>query len=657
MARLVEVTEKQSPKLVEVKSAPVDLQESNAAYRSGKEAPGALQGFLSASQGPTFGFADELIGSLGAMSKGALQMASGKGAPSSSDMQANYKDLRDFVRGASDKQSQENPWTTAITRGMASAPTMLIGGAPARAAGMVRNTLMAGRNGAISGGLSGLGNSAADTFTDDLLNTGVGAAGGFALGAAAVPVAAGMGRMKDNVVSRFSDSAAMQYAKNKVAEAFARDARGAAVQSNPSTIIPQATARLGKLGEEARVVDTGGQNTRQLLDTVATLPGQSKQAVEAAIRSRQAGRADRLIGAAESSLGTNGDRAAQVVSQLVQTRQAAATPLYGRLHQMEVQATPELAGILNAAEQLGAGKVARDISTAAQLPYSLSQKEWASSGGRLSMRDLDHMKQGLDTLIAKQTDPSGKVSPLGYRLQGLRERMLGELDGATQGFYKQARDAFAGPSALIDATSAGRRFMTAEDAATRQAMAGLSTSEQEAFRLGAFEALRNKLGRPGGQTEVLGMWKDKILREKLQAIFPDERAFRQFAATASAEAQMKGMETVGRGSQTAARQAGAGDLDVSAVGDVLHGMNNPAAIPGMLSTLAKKWNQVQTPEPVRDAMGQILLQQGRGAQNALMDLQEAARIVAMRRNRNANALGIASGSAAAPLTNALILPR
>jgi hypothetical protein len=248
------------------------------------------------------------------------------------------------------------------------------------------------------------------------------------------------------------------------------------------------------------------------------------------------------------------------------------------------------------------------------------------------------------------------LSPLGYQLQGLQQRLLGELDGATKGFYKQARDAFAGHSALIDATNSGRRFMTADDSATKQAMAGLSTSEQEAFRLGAFEALRNKLGRPGGQTEVMGMWKDKILREKLRAIFPDERAFRQFASTTSAEASMKGMESVGRGSQTAARLAGADDLDVSAAAGALVDVKS-GNIPGLFSKASNMMSRVGTPEPVRDAMGRILLTQGQVGQNALMDLQEAARIVAMRRNRTANALGTASGASAGPLTSSLILPR
>jgi hypothetical protein len=472
----------------------------------------------------------------------------------------------------------------------------------------------------------------------------IGAAGG----AAAVPLSRAVGAAGSNVASRFNESAAARYAREKVVEAFSRDARGAVVQASPAGPLGQATARFGKLGDEARVVDAGGQNTKSLLDTLALLPGKTKDAAESAIRSRQAGRADRLIDAAEASMRTGGNRSAQVLQDLVEVRQAAAAPLYSQLHRMEIDADPQLAGILNAAEQLGAGKIGRDIATAAEVPYTLSQEAWSQSGGRLAMRDLDHLKQGLDTLIAKQTDPAGLVSPLGVRLQGLRGRLLDRLDEATQGAYKTARDSFAGPSALMDATTRGKSFMTADDATTRAVMRGMSESEREAFRVGAFEALRTKLGRPGGQTEVLGMWKDKILREKLRNVFPDERAFREFASTAAQEARLKGMESVGRGSQTAARQYGAGDLDVPALADAAQAMSGSGGLLGALGGVSRAWNRVGTPEPVRDAMGQLLLSQGQTGQRGLLSLEETLRQVHQNRMLQASGLGVLGGVGIAP---------
>lgn len=616
--------------------------ERSAGYRQGQQASGPLQGLLSALQGPTFGFADELLGALA---------APGKALVTGTPLADNYREMRDFARGAADAQQQQNPIMTTATRLAAGAPTMLLGPS-GPVASMGQAAARAGGMGAVTGGVAGLGSSEAETLGGMALDAGKGAALSAALGAGAVPVQRGMGAGWENVAGRVSESAAAKYAKQKVAEAMLRDARGKLAQNSAPAAMGQASARLTQLGDEARLVDAAGDNTRSLLDTLAILPGQTKPAVADAIRTRQAGRADRMIGAAERSLGTGGDRAADVVADLVQTRAQAATPLYGRLHQMAVQADGELADILNAAEALGAGKVAKDIATARQMPYTLSADQWNANAGNLSMRDLDHVKQGLDQLIKNQTKPDGSITPLGGAIQELRVKMLAKLDGATQGFYKRARDAFAGPSALMESVDRGRRFLTQDDAATRAVLSGLSASEQEAFRLGAFEALRNKLGRPGGQTEVLGMWKDKILREKLQTIFPNERAFREFAATAAGEARMKGLESVGRGSQTAGRQFAAGDLDVPAVAETMQMLSGSGGVPGFLSGVARQWNRVQTPEPVRDAMGRLLLSQGMQGRNALMDIEAAAQAVAASRGQAANAYGVGAGQA----TNSLLLP-
>lgn len=644
MARLVEVSEEKAPKLVEVSKAPANPAESNASYAAGRNAPGAARGLLSVMQGPTFGFMDELAGVAGA----------GKALVTGGSPGQGYRDWRDYARGAADFEQEQNPIFTGLTRLAASAPTMLLTPTAAPAATMTGNAVNAAKTGFVTGTVSGVGASDAETAggvaMDALKSGGLSAA----MGAASVPVTRGMGSVYENVASRVNETAAMRSAREKVAEALARDARGTLAQQNPQAMTGQVSARLSQLGPEGRLADAGGDNTRALLDTLTILPGQTKPAVSTAIRDRQAGRADRMIGAAERSLGTGGERAASVVDDLIQTRSTAATPLYGRLHRMGVQADAELADLLNRADELGATGLAQRIATArpGSPPYSLSASQWNANSGNLSMRDLDHVKQGLDQLVLKQTRPDGTVTPEGLALQELRASLLRKLDGATNGFYKQARDAFAGPSALIDATNAGRRFMTQDDAATRGALAGLSASEQEAFRLGAFEALRNKLGRPGGQTEVLGMWKDKILREKLQAVFPNERAFREFAASAAGESRMKALEAVGRGSQTAQRQFAAGDLDVPAVTDMMQVMSGAGGMPGVLSTLSRQWNRVQTPEPVRDAMGRLLLSQGPQARNALMEVDSAARAVAAQRARNANALGVGSGQA----TNALLLP-
>ena len=47
-----------------------DKPKRSAGYEAGRNAPGAMQGLLSVAQGPTFGFADELVGAAGAIGGG-----------------------------------------------------------------------------------------------------------------------------------------------------------------------------------------------------------------------------------------------------------------------------------------------------------------------------------------------------------------------------------------------------------------------------------------------------------------------------------------------------------------------------------------------------------------------------------------------------------
>lgn len=637
-ARLVEVQGDPFAAAPVATSKPTKAEPS-AAYKAGtNEAGGATRGLVNVLQGPTLGFADEIGGGLGAL------IDTVKGKPGT--FADKYRDNRDYLRGASDTAAKDNPMLSAVTQGMASAPTMLFSpGATvaAKATGIGGNMLRAGITGGITGAVSGAGSSKAETLGGVANDALIGGATGGALGAAAIPVGSVLGAVGSNVKQRVSQSAAAQAAQEKVAEAIARDAKGATFragyQGDPSA---QAAAKLGKLGDEARLVDAGGQNTRQLLDTLATLPGRTKEDVERAIHSRQATRGARLIESADKSLGSQGNRLAGTVESLMEQRQQAAAPLYDKLYRQTVPVNPEIQSIVTAAQDLGAGKLGKDIATGKRMPFTLD-----SAAGKYSMADLDHVKQALDQqIMTKGTDTAtGRLNPLGHSLTTLRTDLLTNLDTATAGAYKTARDAFSGPTAIMSAAQAGRNVLSKDDATIRGITNGLSESELQGFRIGAFEALRAKLGRSGGQTELLNMWKEPAVQEKLKAIFPTERAYREFASTIAAEGKLKGLESVGRGSQTAARQYAAGDLDTSALSDIGKAGASAAHgnLLGMVSGAKAAWNKVQTPEATRDAMGNLLLSGGPGARQNMLDLSETVKLINNAKARNAARTGVAAG--------------
>lgn len=586
-------------------------------YENGRNAPGALQGLINVAQGPTFGFADEIIGAGGA-ALGAL-----RGQP----VGESYREARDFARGATDMLNKQNPIFSAVTQGAASLP---VGGMFAKAkpaATALGSAMTAAGSGALTGGLYGLGASKADNIEDMAIDTASGAALGGVVSGVAGPIVRGVTAGVNNVAQRFNSNAARSAAEVKIAEALARDARGNVATSGLSNPALQTEARLAKLGPDAMIADAGGANTRQLLDTLAVLPGRTKETIANVQRQRMATEGGRLRGAADAALDTTGQRLSTTVQGLAETRATAAAPLYGQLRQINLNPSQELAEVVAAADQLGALGHARTLAIARQQPFTIDP----SQPGTWNAGQLDHVKRGLDQLISRETKPDGTVSPVGAAISELRTRMVGLLDDATtnpqtgESLYRQARNAFAGPSALIDAANTGRRVLSSDDASITSALQGMSTSEVEAFRIGAYEALRNKLGTQAGRTELMNAWKNDSTREKLQALFGDNlRSYREFAAELAKESTKRNIQKVNTGSQTAARLAGMGDIDSGVLGSVASTAaaaktGNPI---GMLAGARDAWSRVQLPQTTRDQMGALLMQQGPQAQQSLLRMRD-----------------------------------
>jgi hypothetical protein len=606
----------------------------NKDYKEGREAPGWQQGLASVINGPLMGFGDEVLGAVGGAIDTMKPTKLSDLIVGKKTFAENYRANRDTVRGMQDQQREENPWTTGLTQMAASGPLMLLGGGGAvapganavRTTGVLANTGRAAATGVGYGAVGGLGNSRAETLGGMALDTGVGATLGGVLGAGSTPVIAGMGAAGSNIHARLSEAAAARHASEKIAQAFARDGRGSVFTSGQANPVTQAAARLGKLGDEAALVDAGGKNVNQLLDTLATLPGQTKDAVVQLQRQRTAGAAGRLRDAANTATGANGQRLNTTIEALDQTRRQAAGPLYERLRQVSVTADDELGQIVQAANQLGALGEARTMATALREPFSLDPAQ----PGTWAMRDLDHVKRGLDAMIQKNMTPTGQTTPVGMAFTRLRDSLVAKLDGLTtnpqtgQSLYRSARDAYAGPSQLMDAAQRGRQALAQDEAGVQAMVRGMSGGELEAFRIGAFEALRGKLGTQSGQTNIINMWKEPATREKLQVIFGDERSFREFATAAAREGVLKRVQSVGTGSQTASRGAGMADLDAGAMGEMASAVGNAkAGNPlGAFGAARALWGRVATPETVRNQMGNQLLSRGPQAQQNLNSLRD-----------------------------------
>ena len=612
------------------------------AYREGTELPTAMRGFVSAMQGPTFNAFPKIVGAVGAPFAALEQ-----GIPLSEA----YAQGRDIMRGAAESYEKEAPFRAAGGQLVASLPMVLggltgtaaknvagaampaiesaspavasaltragqyLGGTPAagQVMGMGQRMAQAGASGAGYGFLGGLGGAYEDNALDVLKEAGKSTLMGGTLGAGTQPVMGVLGAGGRQVMARMSPTAAGTYAQQKVAEALIRDVPEPLTGANALT---RAQARLLKLGPEARIADVGGKSTRNLLDVQATLPGTTASAAERAILDRQAGRAGRLMTAADESLGTQNAQFLQTLDKFNAQRFTESRPYYAAIDKAILQVDNSLTDVFNRSKGVqGASELLFQTKTGQTI--DLSKLKY---GEQVPMNVLDTLKQSL-------YDASQALRRTGNNSQAnayddVREKLVGVLEAKSpkvggQSAYALAMKTWAGPSQMTDAAEVGRRAMVEDVLDLGQAMKGFTPSEIDAFRVGALQALRQKTGTEAGQTSLLKMWKEPATQDRLKAVFDND--YKSFASAVAKEARLKALESTGRGSQSAARLAGQADLDVAplaqAAGAAASG--SPMAIVTAATNLAR---QTQTPEAVRNEIGRILLSRDPQQLNQLADI-------------------------------------
>jgi len=240
---------------------------------------------------------------------------------------------------------------------------------------------------------------------------------------------------------------------------------------------------------------------------------------------------------------------------------------------------------------------------------------------------LDKVKQALYDLGNDAKGKFNEPTNISASYDKLRRDLISKADKLSpkdsttnESIYKMARNAFEGPSQLKNAVEAGRTAMKNDQIGVSELMKDMSASELEAFRIGALQALRDKVGTKAGQTSLLDFWRETKTSGPLKEIFGND--YRKFTAALFKEESLKKIESVGRGSQTAQRLLSTGELDAN---DVMQagqavasaGAGNPAPLLTSVMNIGKK---ISTPEQTRNEMAKLLIQQGPGAMRTLREL-------------------------------------
>jgi hypothetical protein len=445
------------------------------------------------------------------------------------------------------------------------------------------------------------------------------------------PVGTTVGRMGGGVVrnigERFSESTAMDAAKLKLADILSRSGRGNYFQGGGGDPLAQVEAKLMTQGPEATIAGAGGQTSKSYLDLMATLPGQGKELVEQFIRNQQATRAKRLVTAADEALGTAGKPYTGTLDALVTEKKTVSAPLYKQLEGVSVRVDDELSKLIQASKTAhGGAELLAELKRTT--PIDISK---IKTGDDIPFDALDKVKQALYDLAENSKGEFGKPTTLSGAYNDLRVALTNKMDAISPkdkngSIYKQARDAFGGPAELEGAVKAGRNAMKEDAIKVADATKGMGASEVEAYRIGVLQSLKDKVGTEGGQTSLLKMWKEPATSDKLKEIFGND--YRKFASDVAREARLKEIESVGRGSQTAARLSGINEdalRNTAQAGQAVSSASQGNPLPA-IGTLTKLLSQASTPETTRNEIAKLLLQKGKVAQNTVRELPELVRL-------------------------------
>ena len=437
-----------------------------------------------------------------------------------------------------------------------------------------------------------------------------------------------VGATGSNIMQRINESSAAEAAKLKLAEVLSKSGVGSLFEpGGGGNALTQIEAKLAKLGPDATLFDAAGQPTKVLLDTLATLPGQAKTYVEQLIRNRQATRPQRIMSAADESLKTGGAGYKTTLDALLEEKKTASKPFYDQIENLSVRVDDNLHKLLQRAPD--AWKAAEDLAIReGKVPIDLSK---IKAGDDLSFEALDTLKKALFT-IAEKEKVNFQPTAESRATNELRKQLTRKLDDLSpkdkdgKSIYKMARDAFGGPAELETAVIAGRTAMKNDQIGVSELMKDMSSSELEAFRIGALQALRDKVGTKAGQTQMLDFWRETKTSGPLKEIFGND--YRKFTAALFREESLKKIESVGRGAQTAQRLLSAADMDAADTA-VQAGQAAASASQGnvgpLVGTVLNLGKKISTPEQTRNEMAKLLLEKGPFAMRTLRELPETVK--------------------------------
>lgn len=280
-----------------------------------------------------------------------------------------------------------------------------------------------------------------------------------------------------------SGDAAQRKADTKIIQALQRD----------SLTLPEIKTAMDQIRlsgyKPETIMEFGGKATKQLGETVASYSG-ARVVAENLAEERKSGAGNRILTDFQQAFNVNKDPM-EIADDIIKLRNAASKPLYDAAYASPVSIGNKTIDniMLDPAFQSAYARANR-IATREGFPLAPLKPE----GNTFDLKTIDYIKRGIDDEINwSKTPASGLGKDEVNSLKKVRGEFMGVVDSQAPAEYKQARQAFGGPTQVFDAIENGRGFFDIDARTLKKTYDGLNPAEKDGFAIGAYDAIRTKI--------------------------------------------------------------------------------------------------------------------------------------------------------------------
>jgi len=245
------------------------------------------------------------------------------------------------------------------------------------------------------------------------------------------------------------------------------------------------------------ILEFGGKATKQLGETVAGYPG-ARAVAERMVEERKTGAANRILTDFQEAFKINADPV-KLADDLINARNAAASPLYQKAYEKgaliggkqidQLMQDPAFKRAYDRANRLAQ----REVDAEGNI-IGKALPELKDTGNVFDLETINFIKRGIDAEINYSKLPtSGLEKTEVDSIKKLRNVFMTNVDSQAPVEYKQARQAFSGPTQVFEAIEDGKKFFETDARQLKKMYDSLGASEKDGFAIGAYDAIRTKI--------------------------------------------------------------------------------------------------------------------------------------------------------------------